>query len=109
MLSTKLWHLIGLLNAVGKLFLKGRLNEGLQFIVNLFASKLHRVSLGETCKRLPWGCRFAAVAGGLLGARHGRRPPNGSWEHNSHHTPSETVCRDDNSPRERWNKLNGVL
>lgn len=54
MLSTKLWHLIGLLTAVGKLFLKKQLHEGLQLIVDVFALKLlHQVPLGKMQAPLP--------------------------------------------------------
>lgn len=52
-LSTELWALIGLATAVGELFLKERLNEGLQFIMDLFALMLHQVPLGKTRTSLP--------------------------------------------------------
>lgn len=54
MLSTKLWHLIGLLTAVGKLFLKKQLHEGLQLVVDVFALKLlYQVPLGKMRAPLP--------------------------------------------------------
>lgn len=46
-LSTEFWHLIGLVAAVGKLFLKERLNEGLQFMVDVFALKVYPDATGK--------------------------------------------------------------
>lgn len=43
----KSWHLIGLGTSLGKFLLKERLNEGLQFIVNLSALKLHLGATGR--------------------------------------------------------------
>lgn len=52
-LSPELWALMGLVTAVGELFLEERLKERLQFTVDLFALKLHQVPLGKTRTSLP--------------------------------------------------------
>lgn len=59
LLSTELWHLTGLAIVVCKPFLKKRLNEGLRFIMDLFALKLH--PLGKAQAALPQGCLLTDV------------------------------------------------
>lgn len=59
MLSTQLWHLIGLVTVVCKPFPKKRLNEGLQFTVDSFLHHgYNQMPLGKAQAVLPQGCWF---------------------------------------------------